>query len=84
MGATSSTGRPEAAPVSRARRGRPVLEILGGAGAASRRSPGRCGMTVLVTGGAGYIGSHTWLALVAAGYNVVGMKAEDAPDIATV
>jgi UDP-glucose 4-epimerase len=29
--------------------------------------------TVLLTGAAGYIGSHTWLALLAAGYQVVGV-----------
>ena len=29
--------------------------------------------TVLLTGAAGYIGSHTWLALLAAGYSVVGV-----------
>jgi UDP-glucose 4-epimerase len=29
--------------------------------------------TVLLTGGAGYIGSHTWLTLLAAGYKVVGI-----------
>ena len=29
--------------------------------------------TVLLTGAAGYIGSHTWLALQAAGYSVVGV-----------
>ena len=29
--------------------------------------------TVLLTGAAGYIGSHTWLALAAAGYTVVGV-----------
>jgi len=29
--------------------------------------------TILLTGGAGYIGSHTWLALLAAGYKVVGI-----------
>jgi UDP-glucose 4-epimerase len=29
--------------------------------------------TVLLTGAAGYIGSHTWLALLAAGYRVVGV-----------
>ena len=29
--------------------------------------------TVLLTGATGYIGSHTWLALVAAGYKVVGV-----------
>ena len=28
--------------------------------------------TVLLTGATGYIGSHTWLALQAAGYRVVG------------
>ena len=27
--------------------------------------------TILITGGAGYIGSHTTLALIAAGYDVV-------------
>jgi len=29
--------------------------------------------TVLLTGAAGYIGSHTWLALLAAGFDVVGL-----------
>ena len=29
--------------------------------------------TILLTGAAGYIGSHTWLALAAAGYDVVGV-----------
>lgn len=29
--------------------------------------------TILLTGAAGYIGSHTWLALQAAGYRVVGL-----------
>lgn len=29
--------------------------------------------TVLLTGAAGYIGSHTWLALLAAGFDVVGV-----------
>ena len=29
--------------------------------------------TILLTGAAGYIGSHTWLALAAAGYDVVGI-----------
>ena len=29
--------------------------------------------TVLLTGAAGYIGSHTWLALLSAGYQVVGV-----------
>jgi UDP-glucose 4-epimerase len=29
--------------------------------------------TILVTGATGYIGSHTWCALIAAGYNVVGL-----------
>jgi UDP-glucose 4-epimerase len=29
--------------------------------------------TILLTGAAGYIGSHTWLALLAAGFRVVGM-----------
>jgi UDP-glucose 4-epimerase len=29
--------------------------------------------TVLLTGSTGYIGSHTWLALLAAGYDVVGV-----------
>jgi UDP-glucose 4-epimerase len=29
--------------------------------------------TILLTGAAGYIGSHTWLALAAAGYEVVGV-----------
>ena len=29
--------------------------------------------TVLLTGAAGYIASHTWLALLAAGYHVVGV-----------
>jgi UDP-glucose 4-epimerase len=29
--------------------------------------------TILLTGAAGYIGSHTWLALLAAGYRVVGV-----------
>ena len=31
------------------------------------------GATVLLTGAAGYIGSHTWLALAAAGFDVVGI-----------
>ena len=31
------------------------------------------GTTVLLTGATGYIGSHTWLALQAAGYRVVGV-----------
>ncbi len=31
------------------------------------------GRTVLLTGAAGYIGSHTWLALAAAGFDVVGV-----------
>jgi UDP-glucose 4-epimerase len=34
--------------------------------------PGSDGM-ILLTGGAGYIGSHTWLALQAAGYRVLGL-----------
>ncbi|HXS30700.1 MAG TPA: NAD-dependent epimerase/dehydratase family protein, partial [Steroidobacteraceae bacterium] len=29
--------------------------------------------TILLTGATGYIGSHTWLALAAAGYDVVGV-----------
>lgn len=29
--------------------------------------------TILLTGATGYIGSHTWLALLQAGYNVVGL-----------
>ena len=29
--------------------------------------------TILLTGAAGYIASHTWLALQAAGFNVVGV-----------
>ena len=29
--------------------------------------------TILLTGAAGYIGSHTWLALLAAGFDVVGL-----------
>ena len=42
------------------------------------------GMTVLLTGGAGYIGSHTWVALVAAGFRPVILDdfsnaAEDVP-----
>jgi UDP-glucose 4-epimerase len=29
--------------------------------------------TILLTGATGYIGSHTWLALLQAGYKVVGL-----------
>ena len=29
--------------------------------------------TILLTGASGYIGSHTWLALNAAGYDVIGL-----------
>lgn len=29
--------------------------------------------TILLTGAAGYIGSHTWLALLQAGHAVVGL-----------
>ena len=31
------------------------------------------GNTILITGATGYIGSHTWSALSAAGYNVIGL-----------
>ena len=34
-------------------------------------TPGRA--AILLTGATGYIGSHTWLALLAAGYRVVGI-----------
>lgn len=34
---------------------------------------GRPDGAILLTGGAGYIGSHTWLALLAAGYRVLGL-----------
>ena len=29
--------------------------------------------TILLTGGTGYIGSHAWCALLAAGYEVIGL-----------
>ena len=29
--------------------------------------------TILLTGATGYIGSHTWCALLAAGHNVIGL-----------
>jgi UDP-glucose 4-epimerase len=39
-----------------------------------RAAATQCAMpTVLLTGAAGYIASHTWLALLAAGYDVVGL-----------
>ena len=39
--------------------------------------------TVLLTGATGYIGSHTWLALLAAGYQVVGVDdfSNSAPEV---
>ena len=36
-------------------------------------SPAAPAPTVLLTGAAGYIGSHTWLALLKAGFAVVGV-----------
>ena len=30
--------------------------------------------TILLTGGTGYIGSHAWCALLAAGYEVIGLE----------
>jgi UDP-glucose 4-epimerase len=30
--------------------------------------------TILLTGATGYIGSHSWCALLAAGYDVVGLS----------
>lgn len=40
-------------------------------------------MRVLLTGATGYIGSHTWLALLAAGYDVVGIDnfANSSPEV---
>jgi UDP-glucose 4-epimerase len=39
--------------------------------------------TILLTGATGYIGSHTWLALLAAGYGVVGVDdfSNSAPEV---
>ena len=39
--------------------------------------------TILLTGATGYIGSHTWLALLAAGYSVVGVDdfSNSAPEV---
>ena len=39
--------------------------------------------TILLTGATGYIGSHTWLALLAAGYEVVGVDdfSNSAPEV---
>lgn len=39
--------------------------------------------TILLTGATGYIGSHTWLALAAAGYDVVGVDdfSNSAPEV---
>ena len=39
--------------------------------------------TILLTGATGYIGSHTWLALLAAGYQVVGVDdfSNSAPEV---
>ena len=41
--------------------------------------------TILLTGAAGYIASHTWLALQAAGYRVVGVDnfSNSSPEVLT-
>ena len=39
---------------------------------------------VLITGAAGFLGSHLCDRFIREGYHVVGMKAVDAPDISVV
>ncbi len=49
-----------------------MVERIGGSeGRAEAAAPGAAGRTVLVTGGAGYIGSHTVLELLQAGWPVL-------------